>query len=443
MFGLRVLSFVSLLGFLQGVIATIKDPRQPSNGTKYTVKDALLSAFSAFFMQCESFLDHQRQMQAQRGRDNAQTLFEIEQIPSDNQIRNILDEIAASILFPIFNSVYESLQAGGYLKSYQCLGGHLLVALDGSEYFSSERLHCPNCSHRTHKNGVVSYFHRAIFPVIVAPGHENVLALAPEFITPQDGYEKQDSEQAAAKRWLKAHAAEFSVVDMTVLGDDLYSRQPMCELVLQQGFNFIFTCLPESHSTLYDWLDYLEANGEVQTIEQRQWNGRYEEISSYRYVNQIPLRDTQPALLVNWCQLTITKASDDSIIYRNAFITQHGIRADNVADVVEAGRARWKVENENNNVLKTKGYHLEHNFGHGQKHLSSILVTLNLLAFLFHTVLQLVDQSYQQIRKRRVTRKTFFNDIRTLTTYLLFDSWQHLITFMISESTPWKSPNTS
>jgi hypothetical protein len=66
-----------------------------------------------------------------------------------------------------------------------------------------------------------------------------------------------------------------------------------------------------------------------------------------------------------------------------------------------------------------------------------------LLAFLFHTVLQLVDQSYQQIRQRRVTRKTFFNDIRTLTTYLLFDSWQHLITFTISESAPWKFPNTS
>lgn len=94
-------------------------------------------------------------------------------------------------------------------------------------------------------------------------------------------------------------------------------------------------------------------------------------------------------------------------------------------------------------MLKTKGYHLEHNFGHGKNHLSTILVTLNLLAFLFHTVLQLIDKSYQQIRKRRGARKTFFNDIRTLTTYLLFESWQHLIAFMLSESAPWKPANTS
>lgn len=217
----------------------------------------------------------------------------------------------------------------------------------------------------------------------------------------------------------------------------------MCELALQQGFNFIFTCLRESHPTLYDWLDYLEANGEVQTLETQRWNGRYQEIYRYRYVNQIPLRDPQPALLVNWCEFTLTKASNGSVIYQNAFITRHQIQANNVALLVANGRARCQVENENNNGLKTKGYHLEHNFGHGQKHLSSILLTLNLLAFLFHTVFPLVDQSYQQIRQRRGTRKTFFNDIRTLTTYLLFDNWQHLIEFMLSESAPPKAHNTS
>jgi hypothetical protein len=94
-------------------------------------------------------------------------------------------------------------------------------------------------------------------------------------------------------------------------------------------------------------------------------------------------RDTPPALMVNWCELTIARDTDGVIIYHNAFITRHPIGASNVAAVVTAGRARWKVENENNNVLKTKGYHLEHNFGHGKQHLSALLLTLNLLAFCF------------------------------------------------------------
>ena len=137
-------------------------------------------------MQCPSFLEHQRQMQSLLGQDNAQTLFEVKAIPSDNQIRNILDGILASSLTPIFTWVYQALKAGGYLKTYQVLENNLLVPLDGSEYFSSQKIHCPCCSSRRHKNGTVTYFHQALMPVIVAPGNPNVISLAPELITPQD-----------------------------------------------------------------------------------------------------------------------------------------------------------------------------------------------------------------------------------------------------------------
>jgi hypothetical protein len=181
-------------------------------------------------------------------------------------------------------------------------------------------------------------------------------------------------------------------------------------------------------------LDYLDGIGEVKTLETRQWNKRSQEIYRYRYVNQIPLRDTQPSLAVNWCELTLTRQSDGKVLYQNAFVTRHELTAETVSEVVSAGRSRWKTENENHNVLKTKGYHLEHNFGHGQNHLASLLLTLNLLAFLFHTVLHLVDKPYQQIRQQRGTRQGFFRDIVSLTKYFLFDSWQHLIDFMLSDS---------
>jgi len=61
----------------------------------------------------------------------------------------------------------------------------------------------------------------------------------------------------------------------------------------------------------------------------------------------------------------------NTIVYRNAFVTNHTLDIENVTEVVEVGRGRWKTENENHNVLKTKGYNLEHNFGSGEKHLSS------------------------------------------------------------------------
>jgi len=157
----------------------------------------------------------------------------------------------------------------------------------------------------------------------------------------------------------------------------------------------------------------------------------------------VPLRDSQPALLINWCELTLTRQADGKVLYHNAFITHHPLNAETVPGVVSAGRSRWKTENENHNVLKTKGYHLEHNFGHGQHYLATVLLTLNLLAFLFHTVLHRVDSPYQRIHQQRGTRKVFFQDLLSLTKYLLFDSWQHLIAFMLSDLPPSPDPNSS
>ena len=143
------------------------------------------------------------------------------------------------------------------------------------------------------------------------------------------------------------------------------------------------------------------------------------------------LRDGDDALSVNWFESTVVNAKTGEQLYHNSFITNHRLHADNVANVAQAGRGRWKIENENNNVLKTKGYHLEHNFGHGQQYLSAFLLSLNLLAFLFHTVLEWSDEKYALLRRVLARRQTFFEDIRALTRYMVFESWDHLMDFMI------------
>ena len=133
---------------------------------------------------------------------------------------------------------------------------------------------------------------------------------------------------------------------------------------------------------------------------------------------------------VNWCELITTNEAGKAL-YHNSFATDHPITSANVAACIAAGRARWKVENENNNTLKTKGYHLEHNYGHGQKQLAALLATFNILAFLIHTVLELMDEKYGLIRSKLPTRQTFFDDVRALTRYLYFASWGGLLEFMI------------
>lgn len=440
---IEILNITILMGYLREAIDKIEDPRKPSPNKQYSLFDAALSAFGVFFFQCSSFLEHQKQLNSKKGRDNTQTLLNVFKIPTDAQIRNILDKINPNMLFGVFISVYQILKNKGFLKQYEVLDEQLLVPLDGTEYFSSKLISCEKCSSRTHRNGSTTYFHTAILPVIASPNIEQVISLDPEFITPQDGHDKQDCETAAAKRWIQRHAGIFEKGKVTLLGDDLFSRQPMCETVLKQNFHYIFVCLPDSHSTLYEWIDCFDALGEVQYYQERHRQGKEWRLYNYRWKNQILLRDMEPSIETNWLELIITREKDQKTIFKNNWITDHLVSSNNIVEMAQAGRTRWKTENENHNTLKTKGYHLEHNFGHGSEYLASILVTLNLLAFLFHTVLEFVDEKYKQARKQIGTRKRFFQDLRALTTYLVFDNWQHLFSFMLEEFEPIKTMNSS
>lgn len=399
--------------------------------TQYDLVDAGMGAFSVFFTQSPSFLAHQQDLKRSKGHSNAESLFGMGQVPSDNQIRSLLDPVAPARVNPVFRSVFQGLERANVLPGMRSHAGCLLIAMDGTEYFSSKKIHCAQCSQRTLNNGAINYFHSVLTPVLVQPGNEHVIALEPEFITPQDGKEKQDCEIEAGKRWVKNYAEFYAKPGATLLGDDLFSRQPFCQALKDQKLHFILVCKPDSHPALYETVAFLSANGVLASYQKRHWNGRFGEIYTYRYASQLPLRGDQEAIQVNWCELTITREDTGAQLYTNAFITDFAITETTVEAIVRDGRARWKVENENNNVLKTKGYHLEHNFGHGSQYLSSLLLSLNLLAFLFHTVLDLVDEKYRLIRQELHTRRRFFQDIETLLAYFVFPSWEALFAFML------------
>lgn len=420
------ISFDGLIARYKGYLATLPETRR-GNNSSYTILDAALGAFSVFFMQQPSFLAAQRLLNKKHQRSNAQTLFGMAHIPTDNQIRNILDPLAPDLLTPLFDDLYQGLYQHGYLERYKAIDDNLLIALDGTQYFSSNKLHCKNCSTQEHKNGEVSYSHKAVTPVIVSPNTSEVISLPAEFIGPQDGHSKQDSEHQASKRWLEKHGKKYQNFNgVTILGDDLFAHQPLCEAIQAQGLNFILTCKEKSHKTLYE---YVNGAISIQTRKIQRQHGKKKFIDTYRFLNGVPIRAGDNALEVNWCEITTTNAQGD-VIYHAAFITDHLITKQNIATIVSNGRARWHIENGNNNVLKTKGYHLMHNFGHGKQYLASFLLTLNLLAFLFHTILQLHDVYYQAIRQELPTRKIFFQHLNALTTYLLFKNWLHLMRFM-------------
>ena len=425
----KQVNFGVLLETLEEAFEKLPDHRTGQNG-QYQIKDAALSAFGAFFMQCPSFLAYQRDMDRRKKQNNAQSLFGVTDIPSDQQIRNLLDPIEPFYLAEPFWTILERLMADKEVAGSFEYDSRWLCSIDGTQYFGSKKIHCPECTIKQ-KDDTVFYEHTLLIPVLAKPGKREVLPLEPEIISPQDGAAKQDCERNAAHRWITRNAERFKGRSVTILADDLHCNQPFCQLLLDHGLDFVLTCKPTSHTTLYEEVALLDTCGGVTHYEERVWTRKGHQIWQYRFAERVPLRAPPHALYVNWCELIITREDTAEQIYHSAFATNRSLSDQTVRKIAMAGRARWKVENEGNNVLKNHGYHLEHNYGHGRQHLAAVLVMLILLAFLCHTALQLCDRVYQLLRAELGTRRTFFNDLRALTRYFFFKSWEHLIAFMV------------
>jgi hypothetical protein len=425
--------FESLMAGLRTACAGFTDARQsPDPDGNYSMADIGLSAFSLFFMQSESFLSHQRQLEQGYGTSNCHTLFGMKKIPTDNYIRLMLDPVWPEALQPCFDQVIEQLRERDGLKAFQRLVGRTLVALDGTEYFCSQKLSCPQCLTRKRSNGKTEHYHAMLAAMIVAPGHNMVLPLMPEFITPQDGAGKQDCERNGAKRWLSAHAQRIAPLRPVYLGDALFSCQPLAEAVLETGADFLFVCKKDSHKTLYEYVDGAPL-AEHTVIERRP--GKRSLTYRYRWIEAVPLRDGKGALNVNWLGVSITDETGKTT-YDGAFVTSLPVTADNVVEIAACARARWKIENESFNVLKNNGYNLAHNFGHGKKYLARTFATMNLLAFAFHTACDCLESLWQQAREAVGARAHFFQDLHTITAYVLFPSWHSLLYTVASGKAP-------
>ena len=402
----------------------------------YTMSDIALSAFAMYYFQNPSWLDFARKMSTKSGRSNALSLFGIKKIPSDNHIRDTLDDIDSDKLQPIFDKIYKLLLEKNRLQEYTYFDDNtLLILLDGTYYHSSTKIDCKHCQTRKKVDDkgkeTIQYYHSAITPIIAKPKTNTILPLLPEMISNGDGEKKQDCEINATKRWLNKTHILAKKYKFVLLGDDLYSKTSLIEQTRTKGYNYIFVCKELSHKKLYEVVQMVDNLGNIDTkITTGVNKQRKKETYSYKYLNEVNLTGDDNSIKVNWCGVEV-KDENNKVVYSGTFITDYTITDKNIEEIIEAGRARWKIENENNNTLKTGGYNLEHNFGHGKKGLSELLLVFNILAFLTHTICLKYDDRYQELYQLINKRKTFFNHLNTFTTFFYFLDWDTLFQTMI------------
>jgi hypothetical protein len=353
-------------------------------------------------------------------------MFAVGDIPKDSQMRDLLDTVNPEYLEPIFSDFLGRFQRGKHLEQYRVLGNRYLVPIDGSEYFSSNKICCPGCLTQR-KAGRVRYHHNIVQAVIAHPDIRHVLPFAPEAVTNRDGNKKQDCEINAGKRLLAKIRKNHPKLSIIIGGDGLYSKQPFIRECKELSFSYVLVAKPADHKVLFEYVDEITAMGEAETLELVDLKKRRH---IYRWVNQVPINGSPKADDVNFFHYQIV--TKEKVTYQNSWVTDIPIDSDNIIELVKVGRCRWKIENEAFNTLRNQGYHIEHNFGHGIQHLSMVFFILNLLAFYVHQILELTDPLYQRLRYKKFTsRKEFWNQLRCTFRILLFRNWEHIFTYLL------------
>jgi hypothetical protein len=184
-------------------------------------------------------------------------------IPSDTQMREILDPVKPDFLKGIFRRLFLKLKEAGVLRDYYYHQHCVLVSTDGVHHFSSDKVHCDHCTTRIHRNGQTSYHHSGLAAVLVHPAHSEVFPLEFEPILKEDGTQKNDCERNAMKRLCADLREKYPELKIMLVEDALHANAPHLRQITGYGWDYIVNVKPDSHESLFKQFAGRLARGDV------------------------------------------------------------------------------------------------------------------------------------------------------------------------------------
>jgi len=395
----------AMLATLHGCFQGVKDMSRGDH--TISLHDVLMSGFAMMALKDPSLLAFERRKTNEE--HNLRSVFHIKDIPCDTQMRTRLDVVDPHWLRPAYRALFRKAQRGKALEKMVFLQGCYLIALDGTGYFSSEKLFSPFCLVKScSKSGKTIYHLQALGAAIVHPDSRTVIPLAPEPICKQDGETKNDCERNGARRWLGNFREDHPHLKAIITEDALSPNAPHIRDILAADCHFILGVKEDDHKYLFGCVDAAVEAGKA--IEHDMPDPQNPDVHHFfRFTSGLPLNESNQDILVDVLEYWEEGGKKPQHF---SWVTDFIITKDNVYDIMRGGRTRWKIENETFNTLKNQGYHLEHNFGLGEKYLSLTFFSLMMLAFLVDQLQERCCALYRQVRKKRGSKKELFETIR-------------------------------
>ena len=408
------------------LIATVRNSfekvSEPSNGKpEISIADCLMSAYAMFAIKAPSLLAFEERWKEEA--NNLKSIFKVRKIPSDTQMRTRLDLVAPDELRSAHNAILNQLQRGKALVEMSYLDEGYLMALDGTTYFSSRKLHAPFCLRKTSsETGKTTYQLQTLGAALVRPDLKEVIPLIPEIISRQDGKNKDDCEINASKRFLAKFHKEHPHLRVVVVQDAISPNGPYIRFLGDIGYRFILTVKEADHTHLFDQFDIAIQNKEVNELILQDPKDP-KNFHFFHWMNDLAINASHPDVRVNILEYYEVKGEASK---RFCWVTDIPLSEKNVHRIMKAGRARWKIENETFNTLKNQGYNFEHNYGLGEKHLSMVFVKLMMLAFLVDQTQQLCCVLFRSVWEKLGSKRSLWENVRSLFLCFKLDSMEML-----------------
>ena len=405
----------TLFSSIRSSFESLEDHR--SEKAQIHLADAYMSAFALFSLKDPSLLA----FEARQPDTNLKTIYKVNKVPCDTQMRKILDEQDPASIEPLFSDVFRQLQRGKCLEKMVYMDDYYLFSIDGTGYFSSNKINCKSCCTKTSsKTGEITYYHQMLSGAIVHPDYREVIPFAPEPIIKQDGETKNDIERNASKRFLEKLRKTHPHLRLIVVEDSLHSNAPHIRELEKHNLRYIIGAKKGDHAFLFNYIESA-VKDKLTTEIKLEKDGVTRQ---FRFKNNVPLNESNKDQLVNFVEYWETNPKKK---LHFSWVTNLKVTEENVFDIMRGGRARWRIENETFNTLKNQGYHFEHNFGHGYKNLSVVFAMLMMLAFLVDQVQQIASQLFNAVWKKLRTKRRMWEDIRSLFIGYIFNSMEEIL----------------
>ena len=422
------LGLPGLLSTIRGVFSKIDDSRKFSRNISMTLTDILMSGFAVFHLKCCSLLEFDKKRREEPTRENLRSLYHVENPPSDTYMRERLDEVDPKDVRPIFKKIFSRFQRAKGLEEYAYLQEHVLISIDGTGHFSSGNVSCPHCCQKRHSDGSKTYYHQMLGACLVHPDKKNVIPLCPEVILNQDGSTKNDCERNACKRFLENLHKEHPSLKAIIIQDGLSSNAPNIQMIQKYNLKYILIAKPGDHRSLFQ---IVEEDNATKYEELKDENGYFHQ---FRFLNKVPINNSNKNVKVNFLEYRVTDPKGKEKTF--SWVTNIHLTKNNLTLVARAGRARWKIENETFNTLKNLGYNLEHNYGHGKKHLSTIFCMLMIAAFLIDQIQDLTSDLFKRCKEIAGTYRCLWETMRSFFRYFCFPSWEDFFLIIARQKPP-------